>query len=285
MPEILKSVLNAPPPTLLVISGLLLILMAIVGRVKGVLDLELTTLSRQIAGAIGTVLLAFGIFLSLTPPPPPLPTATPTSVISTNTPTFTATPPTPTATPPRVLPANPPTVTRTPLSPTPIATPARGLGQVVDDLEKYNDAFLRENFQINRNAGNDLTLHFVGIPHVGPGSIQSIAFEYNIRNAAPRDYVGFDRNLPLQDWSQYSQLCIWVESDGSNRDLVIQFGESNNHFARKKFVLSSKGATDDCVPLDIDTSINARAIGYYGVYVAGPQGQGALYIGNVRVLR
>ena len=176
------------------------------------------------------------------------------------------------------------TATPPPIIPTQTATPIRGLEQMVDNFENYSNAFLQENFKINRGAGNDLTLSSVGIPHVSQGT-QALAFEYNIHNAPPRHYAGFDRNLPIQDWSKYSKLCVWVESDGSNRNLAIQFGENDNNFRKSNFPLSTKGATDYCVPLNTQPSIDLRRIGYYGIYLEGPpQGQGVIYLDNVRLV-
>lgn len=163
-------------------------------------------------------------------------------------------------------------------------TPTRGFEQTIDSFENYSISFIQENFKINRHAGNDLTLYSAGIPHVSQGN-QALAFEYNIRNVPPQHYVGFGRNLPIQDWSKYSKLCVWVESDGSNRNLVIQFGEHDNNFRKSNFPLSGRGATDYCVSLSTQPSIDLRLIGYYGIYVEGPpQGQGVIYIDNVRLL-
>jgi hypothetical protein len=177
-------------------------------------------------------------------------------------------------------------VTATPLpsTPTQAAMPTRALGQTVDDFEDFGNTSLQETFKINRNAGNDLSLYLVGPAHVSQGT-EALAFEYNIRSNPPRHYVGFDRGLPVQDWSKYSKLCIWVESDASNRNLVIQFGEHNNNFRKSNFPLSGKAGTDYCVSLNTQPPLDLRLIGYYGIYVEGPpQRQGVIYVDNVRLV-
>ena len=212
------------------------------------------------------------------------PAETPTSVPK-DTPVFiptaTLTPPppadeTPTPIPPSPLPPSP-----IPPSPTSLPAPKREL--IIEDFESYkNDDWLTESFQINRNAGNEGWVRLSGVPHVNQGQ-QAMAFEFDIRHASPNNYIGFDREFPAQDWSGYSVLCIWIESDGSNRDLIIQFGESISRFWKKIYTLS-QGTGDFCIPLQEQHDINLRTVGYYGVYVQGPpQGQSIIYLDNVRI--
>lgn len=153
----------------------------------------------------------------------------------------------------------------------------------VDSFENYPASYLQENFIINTNAGNDLQLYLVGSPHSHEGS-QALAFDYDIKSDPPNHYVGFDRILPRQDWSRYDKLCVWMESDQSNRNLVIQFGEHNNHFTKSNFPLTEAGGRDFCVNIHQDPSLNLAAIGYYGVYVEGPpRGSAVIYIDDIRV--
>jgi hypothetical protein len=99
----------------------------------------------------------------------------------------------------------------------------------------------------------------------------------------PNHYIGFDREFPAQDWSNYSSLCVWVESDGSNRSLVLQFGESKGKFWKCVDSLS-RGTGDYCISLQEGHQINLGAVGYYGIYVEGPpRGESIIYIDNIRV--
>jgi hypothetical protein len=46
----------------------------------------------------------------------------------------------------------------------------------------------------------------------------------------------------------------------------------------------SQGTGDYCVSLQDQQYVDLRAIGYYGIYVAGPpQGQSIIYIDNIRL--
>jgi hypothetical protein len=191
---------------------------------------------------------------SPTLPPPDIPTPTPaeTPVVAENTPT-----------------------------PEPPATPTPNAGLVVDDFENFS-AVPESTFEINRNAGNDGQVSLVGMPHVSQGR-QALALAFDIRHPPPNHYIGLDRTLPLQDWSTFTSLCFWVESDGSNRSLVLQFGESKLKFWKKAYPLSN-GTGDYCIALDDPHQIDLRAIGYYGVYVEGPPtGQSIIYLDNIRL--
>jgi hypothetical protein len=247
--------------------------------------------------SIGATQTAEAIGTPLTPPAQPaVASATPTTPTATATPVIivvTATsPPTPTTPAPTPTPViivvtatSPPTPTRTPtpIEPTltPTSTPRPEL--MIEDFESYiSDALLAESFEINNNAGNEGWVRRVGVPHVNEGR-QAMAFEFDIRHRSPNDYIGFNRALPTQDWSDCSVLCVWIESDGSNRSLVIQFGESKNSFSKTHRSLS-EGTGDYCVSLQDQQGVDLRAIGYYGIYVAGPpQGQSIIYIDNIRL--
>ncbi len=178
----------------------------------------------------------------------------------------------------------PPTQTPLPMlsSPTPISTQPSVSSLVIEDFERYDDNSLANTFKINRNAGNDAKISLVGVPHVSQGN-QALAFEYNIRNSEPDNYIGLNRLFPTQDWSAYSALCMWVESDNSNRTLVIQFGETESKYQKKTYSLAN-GTGDYCIPLKDQQYIDLKAVNYYGIYVEGPpKGQSIIYIDNVRL--
>lgn len=202
-------------------------------------------------------------------------TPTPTDTASQ---TFTPTPPSATPTP---TPASTPSLT--PTSTQQISSPIPQLGLTIDDFENYDNTSIISTFIVNRNAGNDGDVTLVGPPHIYQGQ-WALAFEFDIRNSRPDHYVGFDREFSSQDWSNYSSLCLWIESDGSNRSLVVQFGESRYKFWKNIVSLARISVKEHCVPLQDNHQIDLRAIGYYGVYVEGPpQGQGVIYIDNVQI--
>jgi len=219
-----------------------------------------------------------------------LDTSTPEPPTNTSVPELTNTPE-PTNTPNLSTPIPPATNTSEPtpnmtafIPPTSevVIIPETELDQTIDDFENVGIS-LGDGFEINRNAGNDSQVSLVGIPHVNQGR-QALALQFDIQNSPPNHYIGFDRALPPQDWSDYASLCFWIESDGSNRNLVLQFGESKYKFWKNIYSLS-KGTGDYCIFLHDPHQINLRAIGYYGVYVEGPPaGQSIIYIDNVRLV-
>jgi hypothetical protein len=217
-------------------------------------------------GGLITALYAAGLIAHPTPTPSPSPTPT-------------ASVPTPTTPPPTPTTARTPTPIEPTLTPTPTPRPEL----MIEDFESYtSDAWLAESFEINRNAGNEGWVRLVGVPHVNEGR-QAMAFEFDIRHPSPNHYIGFNRAFPTQDWSDYSLLCVWIESDGSNRSLVIQFGKSEGRFWKTTSSLS-QGTGDYCVSLQDQQYVDLRAIGYYGIYVEGPpQGQSIIYIDNIRL--
>jgi hypothetical protein len=155
---------------------------------------------------------------------------------------------------------------------------------IVDDFENYNQASLVDTFKINRNAGNEANISLVGKPHAIEGR-QALSFGYDIRRNSDQ-YIGFDRALLTQDWSGYKKLCLWVESDGSNRTLIIQLGETETKIIGKDQPSSlASGTHNYCVYLQDQEYVNLKNINYYGVYVEGPpSGTGLIYIDNVRVV-
>jgi hypothetical protein len=210
----------------------------------------------------------------------PAPTNTPAPPTDTpRAPTDTPIPPTDTPRPPTDTPAPSPTPTES----KPSSTPKTNQDLIVEDFEDLSGR-LEEVFEINRNAGNEGQLSLVGIPHVGHGQ-HALAFEFDIRNSPPNHYIGFDRAWPPQDWSNYASLCFWIESDSSDRSLVVQFGESKFKFWKKTYPLLN-GTNDYCISLNDPHQLNLRAIGYYGVYVEGPPaGHGIIYIDYIRLTK
>ena len=133
-----------------------------------------------------------------------LPTAT-----ATETATATSSPP-PTATQ-----TNTATATHLP-TPTPIPT------LLVESFEIYDDNSLIDAFWVNTDADNIGSFRIVGTPYAVEGK-QALAFDFAIFSPAEDHYfIGFEQDFPAQDWSEYSQLCLWVEHVGSGSELVVQ---------------------------------------------------------------
>jgi hypothetical protein len=91
-------------------------------------------------------------------------------------------------------------------------------------------------------------------------------------------------------------LCLWIKSDRSGWDLIIQFRETSGEVWRYRTNLSSFTAKDFQLPLndrtfqraDWSTYQNGRldlqAIEYYGFFLGeGGLGSGTIFIDDIRL--
>jgi hypothetical protein len=284
--ETVKAIIDAlrdtPIPTIIVVGGLALLLLSVVGNIAG--KIKVPQERQKWAAVIGSALVLLGIALHVVRIPI-LPTPTPgTEPVASETPTATAaatpTTPTPTATAAPTTPTPTATATQTPTpSPTPTPTPEPEF--LVEGFESYrNDSELAEDFVINRNAGNQGRVS-QDRSHSIQG-LQAMAFDFEIYSSDRlKDYIGFDRAIPTQDWSGYSEFCFSIVSYGPTRKLVLQFGRYGADL-KDEFDLS-QDTIDYCIPLQ-NRGIDLRAVGYYGLYVAAPPtGSGVIYIDNIRL--
>jgi predicted Ser/Thr protein kinase len=270
-----------------------------------------------VAGAITVVLLLIlGVLTVGRPPPPPVDQIETAIVV---------TPPDGTAVPVRTespggQPAGSHTVartatsTRTPtLTPTdtvaptstatatsvPVPTPVE---RMIESFESYaNDRALRAAYSINAPE-NDAFVSLATGPNVHRGS-QALAFTYHIHTIVPAggstvtDYAGFARDFPSQDWRGFNYLTLWVRSDGSNKDLVIQFHEASGEVWKHTTNLS--GFRDKNLELVFDRSvfylaewtpsvnnrIDLGSITGLSIYVGhGGTGQGTIYVDAIRLV-
>jgi hypothetical protein len=130
-------------------------------------------------------------------------------------------------------------------------------------------------------------------PNIRSGG-HSLSFYYEIRNVAPDDYAGFERSFSPQDWRSYSLLHLWVKSDRSPRDLIIQFRETSGEVWRYRVNLSTFSARDWVLPLNESTfhradwapyqnnRIDLNGIEYYGFFVGdGGLGSGTIFVDDI----
>lgn len=182
------------------------------------------------------------------------------------------------------LPSKTPTLFPSPtVPPTNTPTPTEIPMLMIESFENYAESLLREDFSINTNAGNEGSLRLVGVPHT-KGGVVALAFDYEIKNSGTgKNYIGFERLFPAQDWSDYTSFCVWVEGDGSNRDIVMQFGETGQEW-KYTTPLSQIGIGELCVPINDISNANLRNIGYFGIFIEGSEGPpSTIYFDNIRV--
>ncbi len=173
--------------------------------------------------------------------------------------------------------------------------PAPGL--VIEDFEDYShEEALRTVYTINDVGGANVgQVSLAYPPDVGSGA-QGLAFHYEIRNSSPADYAGFERTMTAQDWRGHNTFCVWIKSDGSSKNLAIQFGETGGEVWRYRTQLSAFGVKEFELSFDDDTfewadwsawqngRIDLDAVDYYGFFVgSGGLGAGMIYVDEVRL--
>ena len=175
--------------------------------------------------------------------------------------------------------------------------PSTSPAYVLDAFESYrDDAELRKAYGVNDAHGANLARLSLAPPRYVKSGKGTAAFYYEITNPAPDDYAGFEQRSGPEDWSAFTQLILWVSSDQSTRDLVIQFGEQSGEVWRYRVNLSTFEDNIFRLPLEQNTFsiadwaeqdnglIDLHAITYFGVFVGnGGQGSGTIYVDTVKL--
>jgi hypothetical protein len=168
---------------------------------------------------------------------------------------------------------------------------------LIDDFEGYtDDASLSAGKWINA-PNNYGAISLGGPPFVHDGS-RSLRFDYKIENIAgdpPTDYVGVEIKTS-GDWSEYHYFSVWIRSDRSNKDLVVQFKEASGEPWLYRISLSA--ITEEVLeipfsafePVDWheggDNHLDLRSITNYSFYVGnGGKGEDTVFIDSVMVTR
>jgi serine/threonine protein kinase len=258
---------------------------------------------------VAVVVLIGALSLISQPAPTPEPSATPTlaSILTATAPsearTPTATPVSPTQTAAGTK-APTPTATNTAtptLTPTDTPTWTPPVERMIESFEIYSsNRALRATYSINAPE-NDASVSLAVAPNVYRGS-QALAFTYHIHTIVPgggytmTDYAGFIRNFAAQDWRGFNYLRLWVRSDGSSKDLVVQFHEASGEVWKHRTSLSS--FADEDLQLTLNTSvfhlaewtpavnsqIELGSITGFSIYVGhGGTGQGTVYVDAIRL--
>ena len=168
---------------------------------------------------------------------------------------------------------------------------------MLDGFESYSsDSALRSAYATNDAWGKNVAdLRLASPPDVRTGN-RSASFYFDIRNAPPDDYAGFERSFSAQDWRSYDALCLWIKGNRLPWDLVIQFREASDEVWRYRLNLSSFTAQDFCLGLDEHTfqradwstydndRLDLQAIEYYGFFLGeGGLGSGTIYVDDIRL--
>lgn len=172
---------------------------------------------------------------------------------------------------------------------------------MIESFELYgDDGALQAAYSINAPE-NDASVSLAVAPNVYHGS-QALAFTYDIHTVveaaggALTDYAGLIRDFTAQDWRGFNYLKLWVRSDGSNKDLVIQFHESSGEVW--KYTTNLSGWQDRDLQLAFATNvfhladwsptvngqIDLGSIVGFSIYVGhAGTGQGTIYLDAIRL--
>lgn len=158
---------------------------------------------------------------------------------------------------------------------------------------------------ITRNLGvgdNAMTLTLgtadVSAPLQGPG----LLITYDIPEAPPHDFVGFNRDLDsVSDWSGASAVALWVgHAEPASVNLVFQFRERSGEVWRHEGPMPAvDSGAPLMLPLDMATfewanwsteengTMDLGAIDQYGVYVGhtGPGRAGVVHLGPIALVQ
>lgn len=184
--------------------------------------------------------------------------------------------------------SSPPTATIAGAPPTsePAATTASASdSSIVEDFEQLTEPLEGAGFSVNTNGGNNGSLSLTNDRvHVGNGQ-RALKFAYSISNSStdPRDnYIGFERSLSPQDWSKYSELCAWLETEAVLEYLTLDFRSGSAETSTLLKVDPNERVY--CVPLrPSDGQADLQAVTHLALYIGAPfaHSSGTIYIDHI----
>lgn len=187
-------------------------------------------------------------------------------------------------------------------TPGPSPTPRSLAPLVIEDWAAYeDDEALQAAYNPNEGwADNRIELALLDAA-ASPNGTAGAEAGYDIRAAAPNDYVGFERDLqPPQSWRDYSHLAVWaVPSERSNRQLVVQWHERSGEVWRHRTKLGAIPADGPLViPLqpeawewadwsDVDDGeLDLDQVGQFGIFIGHDgTGSGTLRLGTIELVQ
>lgn len=147
---------------------------------------------------------------------------------------------------------------------------------VVDTFDSYDSvADLRSVYSPNHTSRNNIDL--VDAPQGGENKALSLHYDFN---ASP-DYNGYARSFsPRRNWSGYSAMSMFLQSDGSDQKFVVQINAGGVTFEAYPSLKAKESKTlnlafDDFAPASWDTANAGRkltpellsSVGSFALYV------------------
>lgn len=161
----------------------------------------------------------------------------------------------------------------------------------IDNFESYggNNSKLQAAF-VSHASGDNVTVT-LDTSNKNDGNY-GMKYEYTIGS---NGWGGIIKTLNHSDWSGFNGLQFWLKPDGSNRNLAVQFKETNGDYWKAQLALS--GTEPKLIQLPFTSffrpswqggsaTMDLEAIDEFGLFVDGaPQGIGAIYFDSIEPVK
>ncbi|MDF2938059.1 MAG: hypothetical protein K0Q90_3432, partial [Paenibacillaceae bacterium] len=163
----------------------------------------------------------------------------------------------------------------------------------IDDFEGYggSDSSLRSKWQRN-NSGSALTVSLA--TYGNSGGSYGLKLDYTVGNPG---YAGAFRSMGAE-WTGMEAIEFWLTPDGSNRQLAVQFHETNGEVWEAGYRIQGTAPVLVRLPFTAfgrpgwstvgNGVIDLGSIKEFAFYIAqgsGSQGSGTLYIDDIRAVK
>ncbi|WP_187355304.1 glycosyl hydrolase [Paenibacillus tengchongensis] len=164
---------------------------------------------------------------------------------------------------------------------------------LIDDFEGYggSNGSLRAKWQ--RNVSGNAGTVTLDTYHVSEGAY-SLKLDYTVGNPG---YAGFYRSMG-KEWPGMEAISFWLTPDGSNRQLAVQFHETNGEVWEASLRLQGTVPVQVTLPFSAfvrpgwssggNGIIDPGSIKEFAFYIAqgsGTQGSGTLFIDDVKAVK
>ncbi|WP_162551090.1 glycosyl hydrolase [Paenibacillus tepidiphilus] len=164
---------------------------------------------------------------------------------------------------------------------------------LIDDFEGYgsSNGSLRAKWQ--RNVSGNAATVTLDTYHLSEGTY-GLKLDYTVGNPG---YAGFYRSMG-KEWPGMEAISFWLQPDGSNRQLAVQFHETNGEVWEASLRIQGTAPVQITLPFSSfvrpgwstggNGVIDPGSIKEFAFYIAqgsGTPGSGTLYIDNVRAVK
>lgn len=164
---------------------------------------------------------------------------------------------------------------------------------LIDDFEGYGGSNSSLRSQWQRNVSGNAATVTLDTYHRGAGTY-GLKLDYTVGNPG---YSGFYRSMG-KEWPGMEAISFWLQPDGSNRQLAVQFHETNGEVWEASLRIQGTAPVQVTLPFTEfarpgwstggNGVIDLGSIKEFAFYIAqgnGTQGSGTLYIDDVKAIR